>query len=325
MIKSPNRKHTPKSKDIPDVIISSIMGHGGMGMFPYILFPKFWVLIYTIWKTNTLIISKSATRHRRIGNFILWKPWTWRFVHFIKNMQSILNAFGLTNLGVWICAIQIRLSCMLGFNVIPSFSIDFSSGYLRGYEEALEAMCIYKIILGKYFHTIELNPSCPNSGESISSNQRNVLMATETLKGKFPHITFIVKGSIVYPKEFYAQLEQAGADIIHTMNTIPFNEAVRLGISPYQKSPLGEKTPGGFSGKLTTMTALHYAATIVIPATTIPLFFGCGISSHADMRLYRDALLENKCDEREFSFVICTAAVFDPIGVANLIKDLNYR
>ena len=312
----------PYNKRISNVVLSTIMGHGGMGMFPYILFPKFWVLIYTAWKNKILIIAKSATRYRRIGNFIWWKPWTWRFVHRIKNKGSVLNAFGLTNPGVLICAIQIRIACMLGFNVIPSFFVDFSKSYSRGYKEALEAMHIYEKILGKYFYIIEWNPSCPNSGESISSNQTNVLKITKTLKQKFSHITFIVKGSIIYPKEFYAQLEQAGADIIHTMNTIPFDVAVKIGISPYQKSPLGEKTKGGYSGKIISKPAFDHAETAVIPSTTIPLIFGGGISDFADMCKY-DIFLASQKNCRNYSFAICTAAAFDPIGIVNLIKGLN--
>jgi len=312
-------------RPISNVSLSSVMGHGGMGIFPYILFPTFWVLIYTAWKTNTLIIAKSATRYDRVGNCIWWNPWTWRFVHFIKDKKSILNAFGLTNPGVFICAIQIRIACMLGFNVVPSFFIDFSKGYMRGRKEVLEAMHICKRVLGKYFRVMELNPSCPNSGESISSNQRNVLEVFKILRQRFPNITFIIKGSIVYPKEFYFQLEQAGANIIHTMNTIPFDVAVELGISPYGKSPLGEKTKGGFSGELTKKDALRYAITTVIPATTIPLIFGCGISSYADILSYKNALLENKRDKREFSCIICTAAAYDPRNIAKLIKELNCR
>ncbi|MDP1619488.1 MAG: hypothetical protein Q8L11_01955 [Candidatus Moranbacteria bacterium] len=307
---------------ITNVVISTILGHGGMGMFPYILDPRFWYFMSVVWLTKTSVIAKSATRHKRIGNFIWWNPLTWKFVHRIKSNRSILNSFGLTNPGVWICAIMIRIALSLGFNVIPSFFADFSKGYELGLKETLEALNIFKKILGGYFYILEINPSCPNSGEDILDNQKNILELCRTVKKRFPNIILIVKGSIVYPGIFYNQIEQAGVDIIHTMNTIPFDIAITLGISPYQKSPLGDNTKGGYSGELITSSAYDYAKDVVIPSTSVPLIFGGGISGKNDMLPYIE-ILQTKKDTRDSSFSICTLPAYRPMAAANLIRSLN--
>ncbi|MFA7209153.1 MAG: hypothetical protein WC120_02605 [Parcubacteria group bacterium] len=311
-----------KRGSLSHIVISTILGHGGFGMFPYFFFPTFWYFLFTIWRNNISIFAKSATRHRHCGNFIWWNPWTWRFVHVIKNKESLLNAYGLTNPGVVICAIMIRIACMLGFKVIPSYFIDFSRGYITGLREAEQAICIYKKILGKYFWAIELNPSCPNHKEPILTNQGNILAALRALKQKFPWLHFIIKGSIVYPGEFYSQAEQAGADTTHVINTISFDVAVGMGISPYEKSPLGEKTKGGFSGKIITDAACKYSTGTVIPATTGSLIFGGGISEWRDTLPYQQKL-RSRGDRRNFSFSICTAAKFNFIEAARFAKNFH--
>jgi dihydroorotate dehydrogenase len=311
MIKAPYGK-------ISHITISTILGHGGFGMFPYVFYPNFWVFMLTVWIKNTTIIAKSATRYRRHGNFIWWNPWTWRFVHRIPGEESILNSFGLTNPGILICAIMIRIALMLGFNVIPSFFTDFSKGYAIGLKETLEALRIYKKILGKHFWALESNPSCPNSGEDILNNQVSILHLCQAIKREYPNLILIVKGSIVYQEDFYSQLEKAGVNIIHAMNTIPFDFAVKLGISPYAKSPLGEKTKGGYSGKIISDAAFDYAKTTVIPTTSIPLIFGGGISGFSNMCKY-DVFLVNQKDYRDYSFAICTTVAYDPIKAAKLI------
>ncbi|MDP1884228.1 MAG: hypothetical protein Q8L10_02565 [Candidatus Moranbacteria bacterium] len=307
---------------ISHIIISTILGHGGFGMFPYFFFPAFWYFLFMVWWHNITVIAKSATRHRRHGNFIWWNPMTWKFVHRIQSKQSILNSFGLTNPGVFICAIMIRTALMLGFHVIPSFFTDFSRSYEIGLKETLEAMHIYKKILGKHFWALESNPSCPNSGEDINSNQTNILDLCIALKQNYPDLVLIVKGSIVYQGEFYAQLEKAGVDIIHAINTIPFDIAIKLGISPYKKSPLGEKTKGGFSGKIITDAACKYTTATVIPATTQSLIFGGGISEWCDTLPYQQTL-RSRGDKRGFSFSVCTAAKFDFVGAAKFAKNFH--
>lgn len=306
---------------ISNIVINTIMGHGGFGMFPYILRPSFWVLLFTVWINKTTIIAKSATRFRRHGNFIWWNCWTWRFVHKIPQEESILNSFGLTNPGVWVCAIMIRIALMLGLNVIPSFFADFSKSYAIGLKETLEALHIYKKILGKYFWALELNPSCPNSGEDIAGNQINILTLCREIKQEFPELILIIKGSIVYPQEFYVRMEATECvDIIHSMNTIPFDVAVKLGISPYRESPIGEKTKGGYSGKIISNPAFKYAVETVMPSTTIPLIFGGGISNQNDLLKYKRALAVRDKKKMEHSFAICTAASYRPLEIARLIS-----
>ena len=275
-----------KNNRISKIIISTICGHSGLGIFPYILFPTFWIFMLTAWKTKTLIIAKSATRYKWTGNFVLHKPKTWRFVHKIKDKKSILNAFGMTNPGAVIYAIMLKITLLLGFNVIPSLFAVFPRGYKKGLEENIEAIHIFKKILGKHFWALELVPSCPNSGEDIFDNQYWILELCKRAKKEFPYTVIIVKGSVIYPGNFYTHLEEAGIDIIHTINTIPFDKAVGLGISPYQFSPFGEKTKGGYSGEIIKLTALNYAKNTTIPSTKNRLIFGGGVSDESDMVKY---------------------------------------
>jgi len=311
-------------KPLTNILISTCFGHGGMGMFPYIFYPPFWILLFTAWLTNTAIIAKSATRYRHHGNYIWWNLFTYKFIHRIKDLQSILNSYGLTNPGVWVCAIMIKIAWTLGFNVVPSFFVNFSKGYETGYKETMEALSIFRRVLGKKFCILELNPSCPNSGEDILSNQRNILRLCEAIKREFPYLTLIVKGSIVYPSSFYAQLEETGVDIIHSMNTIPFDVAVKLGISPYEVSPLGEKTKGGYSGNIIMQPAFDYTMSTVVPTATIPLIFGGGVSADNIAMLFNKTALVNKeGDARDTFFAICTAATYNPIKTAKLLWELN--
>lgn len=311
-----------RHKMLSHLIISSCFGHSGMGMIPYILYPPFWILLLAAWKTKTAIIAKSTTRHKHRGNFILWNPKTWRFIHRIKNRRSILNAHGVTNPGVWICAIMIKIAWILGFNVIPSLAVDLTKDYENAHKETLGSLAIFRKVLGEKFSIFELNPTCPSLGKNIPSNQRSVLRLCEAIKKEFPYLILIVKGSIVYPGSFYKQLEEAGVDITHIINTIPFDVAVKLGISPYLESPLGEKTKGGYSGNIIMQPAFNYAMSTVVPATTVPLIFGGGISEYMTILRYTTALNEKK-DARNVFFAICTAATYNPIETASLIWRFN--
>ncbi len=149
---------------ISNVGISTAFGHSGGGMFPYTLRPAYRMLMHIARKTKTSIIAKSATRFSRQGNFNLYDWRTWKYVQRISGTQTgMLNAYGLTNDGVEIEASRILKAWKKGLFVIPNFFPEFAKGEDAAIRETLEAIEIYRRILGYWFWIMEINYSCPNS------------------------------------------------------------------------------------------------------------------------------------------------------------------
>ncbi len=84
--------------------------------------------------------------------------------------MGMLNAYGLTNAGVEACAPDIRRACDQGFKIIPNLYPEFIKGTELAIQDTLEALEIYRQILGPHFRALELNFSCPNSEEAIAQN-----------------------------------------------------------------------------------------------------------------------------------------------------------
>ena len=103
---------TGGEEKISRVLISTALGPGGGGIFPYTLLPSYRRLLGVVKETKTTVIAKSATRYRRQGNFIPGNPFTWKYIRRISD-QGMLNAYGLTNQGVKVCAErdQAELAC----------------------------------------------------------------------------------------------------------------------------------------------------------------------------------------------------------------------
>jgi dihydroorotate dehydrogenase len=220
-------------------VITSIMGHGGSGFLPFMIYSKYREFVKFVRENGILVISKSATLYKRIGNFVWWKPWTWRFIQML-GVDSMLNAFGLTNGGAWVCAKKILKACQKGFNVIPSYFIEFKDLSLeQAIGNTLTAIWIYRMVLGRFFWAIEFNLSCPNSGEDLSSNMTAALECIKDVRLRYPQLVIIVKVGVVHPYSFVKQLERIGVDVIHAINTVPFNSMYK------SKSPLQEVSGGG--------------------------------------------------------------------------------
>ena len=128
---------------ISQVLISTALGPGGSGIFPYTLLPAYRRLLLAVRETGTTVITKSATRYRRQGNFIPGNPLTWRYIRRISG-QGMLNAYGLTNLGVEVCAKEIKQSYNSGLRVIPNYYPEFAKGTETAIRETLESIEIYQ-------------------------------------------------------------------------------------------------------------------------------------------------------------------------------------
>jgi hypothetical protein len=207
-------------QQISPVVISTALGHDGRGIFPYTLLPGYRRLLAAARKTGTTVCTKSATRFKRRGNFIPANPLTWKYIRRLPDM-GMLNAYGLTNAGVEVCAPDIRRACDAGFKIIPNIYPEFIKGTAIAIQETLEAVSIYQRSLGPHFQALELNFSCPNSEEAIAKNVVQALQATRKVRSLYPRLFLIAKLSICHPYEFAQELERIGVNALHAVNTIP--------------------------------------------------------------------------------------------------------
>lgn len=259
------------SRKISRVVISTAFGLDGNGIFPHTLRPEYNRLLKTVRETETTVLTKSITRYPRKGNFIPWNSFTWKYIQKMPN-GGMLNAYGLTNPGIVKCANKFKNNGKT--MVIPSFYPEFSkSGDTAIYETRVAVGLLDEIGVP----AIELNFSCPNSEEIIGKNMKGSLACVRELKKYFPWMFIIAKISIVHPYEFAQELELAGVDVIHSINTIPFEM-----VYPDKISPLVNVGGGGVSGKPIFWLAYDYNKEL-IKKVKIPIIMGGGVtnSDHA--------------------------------------------
>ena len=195
----------------------------------------------------------------------------------------MLNAYGLTNEGVAACAPHLRCSREAGFQVIPNFYPEFAKGTDTAIRETLEAAEIYRRSLGPHFAALELNYSCPNSAEAIRENVDQGLKCTREVRERFPSLWLIAKISICHPYEFAQELERAGVDAIHAINTIPYE--IAFPPHRYPPSPLEAVGGGGVSGGPALAAALEYNRGLR-PKVGLFLIMGCGVRNPDDVKRY---------------------------------------
>ena len=258
---------------ISSIVISTALGHCGRGFFPYLLFPNYRKLVSTVKLEKISVATKSSTRFPRVGNFAMKDPRTWKYVQRLPNM-GMLNAYGLTK------AIQEIL-------------------------EAIEIFCFY-------FETekwiLELNFSCPNSEEAIAENIQMALRCATKVKKLYPSIAVIAKTNIVHPYHFYTMLGGAGADCIHTINTIPYT------MLSDSVSSLEHVGGDGVSGEPAFQKEFPYISKIS-NWTSLPLIFGCGVVNRHNMDMYFEAGAQ--------SVSICTLVARAPKKVRELILEFG--
>lgn len=294
---------------ISDVVVSTALGQSGMGMFPYtIKSSEYRKLVRLVKKENITVFSKSSTRFKRKGNFRIYYPWTWKYINKIS-YATILNAYGLTNDGVEKNAKKISASCEEGFNVIPSYYPEFEKGIDTALRELTDSVLIYAGELGDNFWAIELNGSCPNSDEIINENMDALVKCIKPLKTVLPGLVIIVKTSIVHPYSFYKRLEDAGVDVIHAINTIPYGM-----VFPGNKSPLAKKGGGGVSGFLAYDLAYRYNQKLR-EKTKLPIIMGCGVTDiYSKVQFFRigaDVVS------------VCTAALLNPKEACHIVTPVS--
>lgn len=298
----------PNGLSISSIVISTAFGHSGRGFFPFFRFPNYWRLVSAVKRKKISVATKSSTRFSLIGNFIMKDPRTWGYVQKLPNI-GMLNSYGLTNDGVEECAKQTAISRRKGFNVIPNFYPEFNKGEQSAIKETLEAVGIYCFYFGTDKWILELNFSCPNSKEVIVENIQMASKCVTKVKKSYPNVVVIAKTSIVHPYRFYTMLEDAGADCIHAINTIPHDMLFD------SVSPLEHVGGGGVSGGPAFPKAFPYI--IEIPKyTSLSLIFGCGVVNQRNMDRYFQI---GRQFARQVSISMCTLPARAPKEARKLI------
>jgi dihydroorotate dehydrogenase len=290
------------------VAISTALGHDGRGIFPYTLLPSYRRLLRVVRETGTTVFTKSATRYPRRGMFIPANPLTWKYIRRLPGM-GMLNAYGLTNLGVEACGADIRVAGEVGLTVIPNIYPEFIKGTERAIREILEAAAIYRHILGPYFKALELNYSCPNSEEAIAKNVVQAIQCTRKVRSLYPELFLIAKLSICHPYEFAQELERIGVNALHALNTVPYSIAF-----PLQRSPLEKVGGGGVSGGPVFELAYKYNQGLR-PKVGLFLIMGCGVTSGDDVKRYFDLGAD--------AVSLCTLALRKPREAARVVVAYN--
>lgn len=293
---------------ISTLVISTALGPGGRGIFPYTLLPGYRRLLQTVKESGTTVFSKSATRFPRQGNFNAWNPLTWKYIQRLPD-RGMLNAYGLTNQGMTACAGEIKVSGAQGYKVIPNLYPEFAKGTDTAIQETLEAIGLYQDLLESYFWALELNYSCPNSEEAIRENVAQALKCSQEVKGKYPSLYLIAKISICHPYEFAQELEKLGVNALHAINTIPYEM-----VYPQKRSPLWQVGGGGVSGGPAFSAALDYNAGLR-KQVSLPLIMGCGVRNREDVQRYLDAGAD--------AVSICTLALRHPGAAGEIIARFN--
>lgn len=273
-----------KPEKITPVVISTALGQDGRGIFPYTLLPGYRALIRAVQETGTTVLTKSATRFARRGNFIPSNPLTWKYIRRLPGL-GMLNAYGLTNHGVAACAPDIRRACAAGLNVIPNLYPEFIKGTEATIRETLEALEIYRQVLGPSFWAVELNYSCPNSAEEIAQNVDQGLACSLEVRRRYPDLFLIAKISICHPYEFSQELERLGVNAVHAINTIPYD--IIFPPTHYPRSPLWQVGGGGVSGGPAFAAAYDYNRELR-KKVGLFLIMGCGVSRREDVQRYFD-------------------------------------
>jgi len=295
-------------RHISTIVLSTALGPDGRGIFPYTLWPGYRRLVRAVRETATTVLTKSATRWPRRGNFVAANPFTWKYIRRL-HQGGMLNAYGLTNDGVAAVAPGIGAACREGFQVIPNFWPELSYGADRAVQETLEAVALYQQHLGEAFWALELNFSCPNVPEDIACNVADGLACVRALTVRHPHLFVIAKISIRHPYEFSQELERAGVGALHAINTIPYE----LVFPPdrFPRSPLAPAGGGGVSGGPAFAQAYRYNQGLR-SLVRLPLIMGCGVTCMDDVQRYLDLGAD--------AVSVCTLALRRPKEAGRLVR-----
>lgn len=196
--------------------------------------PLFW--FWLIDPSLFTIVLKSVTRYQRKGNMQhFWDgPKVVKLLPNIWNPNGTVNAVGLTNMGIekWIEWAQKHRDYLARGNFIGSI-------YSESAEELAE---MATMIRGIHLKGIEINASCPNTGQELEKNADEVVRGVEFVR-KNTELPIILKLSVAQDYIKIAKEVEGLVEAI-SVNSVPWSI-----VFPNKESPLAEFGGGGVSGK----------------------------------------------------------------------------
>lgn len=307
-----------KDRYISSVAVSSILGQGN-GIFGLMFANPFYqTFCRVVNETDTTVFGKSATRSDHRGNFIMHDPRSWKYVRHY-GVDSMINAYNLTNPGVFRTARGNKKAIRQGYRVIPNFYPQYSLGLEVAIHQTIAAIEILIEVLGDDFWAIELNDSCPNAKEKIAENMEFVLALSEAVRKAYPWLIIIHKIGYDHPYELAQELERRNlADAFHSINSIPCKHI----FIDCQSSPLyclkGVNDGGAVSGRAAFKKSFIYTKGLR-KKVELPILMGCGIVS-----TYQADLCAGECiDLGRDSLDICSMGAIYPIEACTLIVKYN--
>jgi|GEM_PF-1829331 len=303
------------------IIISSAFGTDGGGIPGYNLLPHYAKLLFYARKTQTCVITKAISQKSRVGNvrpFRLLNPFPFIISarKYVKRLPDggIVNAYNLTNEGMLGESRKILKNAQCGIRIIPQLYVGFSGNDLPTWlHDFSETVCRFKEILADYFFASELSYHCPNNHEEAILNQaekiRLISESIRVVKKNIPKLGLIVKLAHNDSMELAKEIELAGADCIHAVNTIPFKD-----VYPDKQSPLDFCGGGSVSGPPIKPFSFKYNKRLR-KVSKLHLIMGGGVGKIEDVRDFLDIGAD--------SVSCCTAATDNTNELIRMIEIYN--
>ena len=267
---------------VSNLSVTSFLGHSGGGMWPYIYYPPYQILLRVIRKTQTTVHSKSISWNPIVGNVILGNIRSYmKVVKKTEDGKGMVNAIGLTNLGAKEHLRESQKAVDKGFLVVHSYAPIFENGIERAVDDILCFIYLYHTSLKDKFKVLEIDASCLTS-ESIIDNMNNVLILIDNIKPILMQhkIALAVKLSYLHPYEFSQALESKGVDSLTAINTVPYDV-----VYPKKTSPLAAYGGGGVSCLPAFPFSYKYCEELR-RAVKIPISIGCGVGGEEQIKAF---------------------------------------
>jgi dihydroorotate dehydrogenase len=283
----------PNGFEIKPIVLDCCLGVDGFGA-PGILFDTFNDFID---REHSTTISKSITRHPKVGNYGAsifsksgWAKTQYGF-YLPKKMcylpignGSTVNSFGLTNDGF---DDFLNLDFANDY-VIPSIFLEFGKGekedIVRVKEEAMymgeKLRANFCSDEPSYFlSAVVLNISCPNSGHDVCMINKEIVEVVKIFKEAIGDVPVGIKYSYLQDISLAVMLDKEVDIAFHqAINTIPF----KFVFGDKKFSPLSHIGHGGVSGPAIKEYALDYLIRLREALPSAKIIGGGGISSIED-------------------------------------------
>lgn len=177
------------------------------------------------------VVAKTVTMEPRKGNLNMLHPWS--CIRLIKD--GAVNAVGLTNPGIkrWCLGPGLTLNHKKAPVLASIMGSPDELEYMAG-------MLNYIDVLG-----VEINASCPNTGEDLANNVEDMILGVCKVK-ETTKLPIILKLSKAHEGSF----ERIVGEVRGKVEAISLNSVPWKLVFPEKVSPLARLGGGGVSGKI---------------------------------------------------------------------------